>query len=513
MKVLLAGGTGFIGRAVLAALLDAGDEVIVVSRSTPATIPNVQHVAADVTSALDPDRFPTDIDAIVNLVGIAVQSGSNTFERAHVDAVEHLLTLATALDVARFVHVSVVRVEAAEAGSAYHRTKRQGEARVIASDRDWTLLRPGLVYGPGDAMMSNLVGFIAAAPVFAVPGGPPGALQVVDVDDVATSVVRTLQRPRTIGAALDIVGPERLELAGLVRRTSSALGLWTAVLPLPRTVMRIAAGILQRVLAQPPVTPTQLDMLVHGLFGDPEPARELLDLTPRPLTAERIGALAARVEDGPPSVRLAPSPEHRAELTRWSVPLWFVALAIVALLVGPWLISDVWLRMLALNAVLGTTALLVGTPWRRWLGASRSHVGIGLAAAAVMIAGASGVIAVLRSVAPGWMEDTATIYAWAHRWPGAATAAMLVVIAAGEDLVWRFAITLGLVRRFGPGLAMVVGGVAFAVAHWTTGPPVLALAALIAGLAWSALAIRTRSWLAVTLCHVLWDAALVGLAP
>lgn len=507
MKILVAGASGFIGGAVVRALTDAGHEVVAMARSRGRIPDDVEHIRADVGAGPLDLAVADGLDAIVNLVGIAIERGANTFEAAHIRAVEHLLALAEQAAVPRFVHISVVRPEGSDGG--YHRTKREGETRVRESSTDWTILRPGLVYGPGDAMLSNLVRFVTLAPAFVAPGGETGPLQTVDVLDVAASVLRSLERDETIGATIDVVGNERHTLPSLVRAVADALTLPTLVLRMPQGIMRLAASVMERVLPQPPVTPTQLGMLVDGLYGDVEQTRTQLGIEPRALTPDRIRAVAADIQT--PSVRLLPDAEAREEASRWSVPTVFPVLAILALLAGPWLINDLWLRMLVLELALAGGLVALGAPWRAWLRPRR--VGWGLAAAAVMIGGALGVTTILHAFAPSLMASAGEVYGWASSWPLLATLLMLPIIAGAEDFVWRFGITLGLVRRVGPGIATLLGGIAFAVAHATTGPPILGLAALLAGTAWSALAMRTRVLLPVVVCHVLWDASMVLLAP
>ncbi|MEM6290222.1 MAG: NAD-dependent epimerase/dehydratase family protein [Myxococcota bacterium] len=510
MRVLVAGASGFIGAAVVRTLLGDGHDVVAVSRTRGSLPTGVEHVAADLTRAAPDPGDLGSVDAVVNLVGIAIERGGNTFEAAHVDAVRHLLALSSALQVARFVHVSVVRIDASD--GAYHRTKRAGEALVKASALPWSIVRPGLVYGPGDAMLSNLVRFIRLAPVFPVPAGEGGPLQVVDVDDVADAAVRCLHHDAALGAAIDVVGPARFTLPRLIETVSGALGHATLALPLPRGLMRMAAATMQRILPNPPVTPTQLAMLIEGLYGDANEAAARLDLRPRPIDASRIRALAADVEG--PSLRLVPSADARDEASAWSVPPAFIVVAVALLLLAGALPSvDIWRRMLGINAVLVAGLTASSPPLRRWLRPSPGRVAWGLGAAAVMVGGAVITIAALRATVPEMVEAASSVYAWGTTHHPLLTLPLLVLVAGLEDLVWRFGVTLGLVRRLGPLPAVLAGGLLFALAHATVGPPILVLAAALAGVAWSALAVRTRSWVAVMTCHVLWDAAMVMLAP
>jgi membrane protease YdiL (CAAX protease family) len=227
------------------------------------------------------------------------------------------------------------------------------------------------------------------------------------------------------------------------------------------------------------------------------------------LSAQRIREVAGTVRA--PSLRLLPNADAREDASAWSVPLWFPLVAVALMLVGPWLVADLWQRMLLLEGCLVGALLWLRPPLRLW--AKPREVPAGVLTTVAMLAAAFAVVQGLRFVAPELIAGANEVYGWASTWPPLVTAALLPVVAGAEDLVWRFGITLGLVRRLGPAGAVAAGAVAFALAHATTGPPVLALAALLAGAVWSALAVRTRSWPIVLACHVVWDASMVWLAP
>lgn len=515
MRVLVAGARGLIGTAAATALRAAGHEVISVSRSaTAAGLDNP--IDLDLGASSEIGDLDGAVDVIVNLVGVAAEDGENTFERAHVTATQHLLDIAVREDIPRFIHISVVDVPGVSGG--YFETKRRGEALVRQSDRRWTVLRPGLVYGPGDDMVSSLFSFVRAAPVFAIPGGPTGALQVVDVDDVARAIVASVERagPEIEGATFDIVGPAAWSLRELVAAVADATGLPTIVLPLPTALMRMATRVMS-ILPSPPLTASQLEMLIAGLTGDPSPASRHLDLTPRPLSADRIRAIAAEVTPTTPSVRIAPDAEHATLLrdASKSRALPWLALVATALLIGSGLLTnDVWMRMLALNLGLGAlTIAFAGLPWRELARVSPRIIGWGLGAAGLMLGGAFAVVGGLRVLQPQWVEGASAVYTWGELYSPLLTLALLAIIVTGEDLVWRIGIGLPLCGRLGPMGGALSCGALFALAHITTGPPILLFAAFVAGTAWCMLAVRTRSLFATALCHFTWDAVIVFVAP
>jgi len=502
MKVLLAGGTGFIGRHCAAALRLAGHEVTCGSRSSP-------EFAVNFADPPDPSAFG-GFEAIVNLVGIAVERGRNTFEHAHETVPRNLVELARRHRIERLIHIGVVDVTAEPGNPAerYRETKRRGEAIVMGSDLAWTILRPGLVYGPGDDMMTNLVRMIRLAPVFVVParGGP---LQLVDVEDVAHSVVLALREPNSVRRTLDIVGPQRIALPALCHEVARALELPLRVIELPRAWMRLGSR-----LPGAPVTPTQLGMLEAGLYGDAEAAAATLGFRPRPLSEGRISALASGVPRSPATVRLLPTPQHREWLRRCpAIPWWFIAAAVALLLVSPLWLPNVWLRMGLCNAVLTLAALTcVALPWRELLRPRVRDLAWGAAIGAVTGLVTTLVISLGDALGLPWLPDRLEIYAWARDISPLAFLPALAAIVVGEDLVWRAAITLPLSARWGPVLGCLTAGGLFALAHATSGPGLLIVAALLLGTFWSALVLRTRSVLLASTCHLVWDLWMLGLA-
>jgi nucleoside-diphosphate-sugar epimerase len=296
MRVIIAGGTGFLGRHVTEALLAAGHSVLLLARGTRPAVAaeGVEVVPADVAAgALAPGALRGG-DAIVNLIGIKREQGAQTFERVHVEATRHLIEAARAIGIRRFLHVSVV-CSRPDPNSAYHDTKWRAEELVRASGLAFTILKPGVIYGPGDDMVTHLVKMIRFAPVFPVVGRGDSILQPVHAGDVAAAVAGALANDRSIGQGYDVVGPERLTLRAVVETVARGVGLRLRVVGTPVWFQRAAVGLMNALFRNPLSTPAQLQMLIDGMPGDPAPAREDLGVEPRPFTVDEVRELARQI--------------------------------------------------------------------------------------------------------------------------------------------------------------------------------------------------------------------------
>jgi NADH dehydrogenase len=503
---------------VVQALREAGHRVRVLARGVTGEQDGdgLEHRAVDLGVGPLPEDLLDGCDAVVNLVGIKAPRGDNDFARAHVAVVDNLRAAMTAAGIERLVHVSVAQAE--DTTGPYAQTKREGERRVQQGGLAVTVLRPGLVYGPGDDALRNLVRMVRLAPLCPVPGGAKGPLPAIDVRDVAAAVVATLERPQTAGRCIDLVGPEVLDLRALVRRVSQALRLPTLTPTLPGVLARAGAAVMERLLPDPLLSRSQLSMLTRGLPGDPKQAEEQLGIRPRPLEEERIREIAADVPDLLPSARLVTSRDHRRWLTQQAslVPGWplVLALATAVMLVLPVVLPGVWVRMAVINTAMALVLLGLGRrAWAPLLRPSGSRLALGLVAALVLYGAADLFMAGLRLGLPDLAAQVQAVYAWSDTAPLGLRLALLVPIVFGEDLLWRGAITLPLAARFGALTGCLLGGTVFALAHLTSGPPLLVLAAMAMGSIWSALAIRTRSLVPVVVCHLAWDVLVMFVRP
>ncbi|HEX7254107.1 MAG TPA: NAD(P)H-binding protein, partial [Thermoanaerobaculia bacterium] len=143
MKVLVTGGTGFVGTHLVNTLLRRGHAVAVLSRHADEGRNRYNHpvrsIPGDVLDPLSLAAAVSGFDAVIHLVGIIHEQGSQTFDRVHREAVENVLAAMASARVRRLVHMSAMG-SSADSPSEYGRTKAAGEAAVRQSGLDWTVV-------------------------------------------------------------------------------------------------------------------------------------------------------------------------------------------------------------------------------------------------------------------------------------------------------------------------------------------------------------------------------------
>lgn len=532
MRIAIVGGSGFIGRALTKRLHRAGHEGVIFSRHKPALEAELgerfswRHL--DATKTIEP-KLLEGFDAAVNLVGIKLASSSQSFEDAHVLAVERLLRAASDAELPHFVHVSVAgagghRSKEAPSSNPYRRSKATGEALVETWAGDWTVLRPAVVYGVGDDMLAKLVPLIVQSPVFPAPRGGQACVQAVHVEDLCETIVRCVEhRDACRKLRFDVVPEERTSLEELVSRVSTALGLRTRCVAMPGLPQRIAAAAMERVMKDPLITRSQLDLLGRGISGSARELEQALNFVPRNASMEVFRDLLETnpipAADGW-SLRLDGGPaarERRAEVER-AVPM--LALTIFVLLVvhtvAALALRHPWIRVGVLDLLVLVGGLgLAQWPLRTLFRAPRpaSALGVGLALAALMWGCGAGVHELLVTRSAEYASGVATILAWHNLAPLALTLALIVLTVCCEELAWRGAVAIPLAHRWGPWTGWLIATLLYALAHLFVGPPVLVLAALGAGALWTWMAISRGGLLAAVVCHLFWDLLVFWLAP
>lgn len=256
-RILVLGGSGFVGRHVCEQLARMGWQVTVPTRrainaSSVQSLPGLTVLEASVHKEADLARLMPGHDAVVNLV--AVLHGSEArFENVHVELPAKISHAMKKAGVSRLVHVSALGAEA-QAPSMYLRSKARGETTLQGAGLQLSVLRPSVVFGAEDKFLNLFADLQAVAPFMPLAGSGT-RFQPVWVADVAGAVVACLKQPSTIGQTYELCGPDVMTLAELVQRAGQWAGVnhgqGRPILPLPNWVGWLQAAAMELAPGEP----------------------------------------------------------------------------------------------------------------------------------------------------------------------------------------------------------------------------------------------------------------------
>jgi uncharacterized protein YbjT (DUF2867 family) len=172
------------------------------------------------------------------------------------------------------------------------RSKGIAEDQVRASERQWTVLRPSVIFGPEDEFVNVLARLVRLTPViFPLPGGGTARFQPVAVDDVARAIAVALERPETVGGVYPLGGPAALTLRQMVERVLLAMDEERTLVSVPIAVLYPMVALAERLLPSPPVTTSLLDLLNVDNTVPGSALKDVFGITPTPFAPEEISYL------------------------------------------------------------------------------------------------------------------------------------------------------------------------------------------------------------------------------
>jgi NADH dehydrogenase len=274
-RVVVVGAAGFVGRHLCARLAHDGWQVTAVTRRRerarallPLPTLGVAEIDAGDASALA--RVAQGADAIVNLAGIINEAGGTTFSEAHVAVTRSCVAAAVDAGVRRLLHMSALGADAG-GPSRYQRSKGEAEAIVGASELDWTIFRPSVIFGPDDSFLNLFARVLRVAPMLAL-ASPATRFQPVYVGDVAECFARALSLPATIRGRFDLGGPQAYTLLELVRYVGEVTGHPRPVMTLGPALSKLQATMLEllpgKVMTRDNLASMQRDSVCPGGFPE-----------------------------------------------------------------------------------------------------------------------------------------------------------------------------------------------------------------------------------------------------
>lgn len=262
--VTVFGGSGFVGRHVVRALVKRGYRVRVAVRRPDlagflqpiGTVGQIHAVQANL-------RYPASVaaavkgaDAVINLVGIMQEQGRQSFLAVQANGARAVAQACAAAGITRLVHVSALGA-VAESASTYARTKAEGEAAVFAAVPGAVVLRPSVMFGPEDTFFNRFASMARMLPVLPLVGDGATKFQPAFVGDVAEVAARAVDGTVQSGRVYELGGPEVMSLRQVLEEVCRVTGRKRLLAPLPFPLARIMGSVLQ-----------VLDALTLGLIPD-----------------------------------------------------------------------------------------------------------------------------------------------------------------------------------------------------------------------------------------------------
>jgi uncharacterized protein YbjT (DUF2867 family) len=292
-KILVLGGTGFVGRHVCEKLARLNIRVTVPTRRRSnaqniQSLPMLDVLEVDIHDPKALAALVAGHDAVVNLIAI-LHGNEAAFERAHVALPQSLAAACKQAGVKRIVHISALGA-ALDAPSMYQRSKARGEAVLTSSGLDVTVLRPSVIFGADDKFLNMFAKLQSVFPVMPLAGAAT-KFQPVWVEDVAQAVVNSLNTQFSAqNSMIEVCGPDVYTLKELVQIAAITANVnhrrARPVLALPPFLASLQAMAMRLLPGEPLITQDNLDsMKVDNVASGKLPGLAALNITPSAVAA------------------------------------------------------------------------------------------------------------------------------------------------------------------------------------------------------------------------------------
>jgi uncharacterized protein YbjT (DUF2867 family) len=268
MTVLVTGASGYVGNNLVKRLVQGGKSVramvgdVEKANKRLASVKNqIEIVQGNVLNRGSLRPLMQDVDAVIHLVAIAIEKGGQTYEEVNYQGTVNVVDVVNEAEVPRFINMSQ---NGADSSLPYRFLKSKGRAQdyVASHARNWTAMRPSVIFGPQDEFFNSLARLVQLTPiVFPLIGGGKAEFQPVSVYDVVEAVARSLDDDSTIGKELGLGGPEVLTLGEVERRVLQALNAKRSLISVPVSLLRPPVFLMEKLLPGSPVTTSLLDLL------------------------------------------------------------------------------------------------------------------------------------------------------------------------------------------------------------------------------------------------------------
>jgi len=287
--VAVFGGSGFLGREVVRALIGSGHSVCIAVRD-PARARHIQgfdepsrtnFVRADVTDEGSVSKALSGASTAVNVVAAYVEKGGITYSAIHEEGAKIVAQQAANAGLACLVHVSGIGSNP-RSKSKYIRSRGKGEQLVEEAFPGAVIVRPSVMFGPNDAFLNTLDQVSRVLPALPAFGKGRTRLQPVFVEDVAAAIVHIVEDSSTRGRTFELGGPNVYSYRDLTRLVLSICNRQRLIVPYPFTLAKLQAKLAEWLLPSAPLTVAQVELLGQdNVTSDVSPGFDELGITPR----------------------------------------------------------------------------------------------------------------------------------------------------------------------------------------------------------------------------------------
>ena len=272
--VTVFGGSGFLGSQIVRAIVRRGARVRVAVRNPGrgyrlpmlGDVGQIEVVQANIRDQASVARALDGAEGCINAVAVLYETGRQTFNALHVEGAEMVAAEASAQGVSRFVQISALGADA-DSASAYARTKAAGEAATLRHQSQAVVIRPSVIFGPGDSFFNRFAAMALLSPVLPLIGGGHTRFQPVFVGDVAAATAQAIADPGAAGKVYELGGPTIYSFKELMEVMLKEIGRDRALIPIPFGLAKVI-GLAGDLMAFSPVAPLVTSDQVELLRSD-----------------------------------------------------------------------------------------------------------------------------------------------------------------------------------------------------------------------------------------------------
>ncbi|OGQ44759.1 MAG: hypothetical protein A3H42_03850 [Deltaproteobacteria bacterium RIFCSPLOWO2_02_FULL_46_8] len=280
-KILISGGTGFIGQAITNALLKKGAFVRILTRDSSKISKifgsaNVEGIEGDITKPASLSKALEGIDIVIQCAqfpGHPVENPRRGYTYWQVDALgtENLAKAAKQAEVKHLIYISGAGTNEFRT-EPWFRAKWHAEQAIRSSGITSTILRPSWVYGPGDKSLNKIIKMIKKFPLFPLFGSGNNHIQPIFVENLAEIVSLCVDYQKK-DCVFDVGGPEEMTNKEMMKRVAKILGRKVLFVPIPKLLIKMGTFPL-KFLPKPPLTPQTVNFLTMDVKIDIAPLKK-----------------------------------------------------------------------------------------------------------------------------------------------------------------------------------------------------------------------------------------------